>query len=127
MSQISVAEYEIRERNIKTSTPDIDINEIEEGVSIATTAKDTKQLPSLELKSNQFLESDLNFRIPSLLSQFKTSTRYQNKNAGRTLKQIFATKHVTRTMVSSSVRNSQGQEEGESEKTLNAKEVPRLA
>ena len=126
MSQISVAEYEIRERTIETSAPDMDTNEVEEGVLIETTGRDTKQLPSLQLKSNQFVESDLKFSIPSLLSQLKANTRYKNENAGRNLRAIFATKFVTRTMVSS-VRNSLGEEEGEGERERTVEEEPRIA
>ena len=92
MSQLSVAEYEL-------GSPDRNSNVVDEGVSTVKAARETKQFPSLEFKSDQLLESDFNLRVSSL---FKTNTQYQSENA----QQILSTNSGT---LVSTVRDSESE------------------
>ena len=104
MSQISVAEYEIRDRTTEMSTSDTSTKVVDEVVLAVTAGRETKQLPLFEFKSDQIAESDVN--IQPAFTQFKTRTQYQNENAWKSLKQILPTTFDTRRTMVSSVRKS---------------------
>ena len=104
MSQISVAEYEIRDRTTEMSTSDTSTKVVDEVVPAVTAERETKQLPLFEFKSDQIAESDVN--IQPAFTQFKTRTQYQNENAWKSLKQILPTTFDTRRTMVSSVRKS---------------------
>ena len=102
MSQISVAEYEIRESSLEMSSPETITNIVHEGTSTVRAAGDTKHIPSPEFKSSdQLLESDVNL----------LNIQNQNENAQKTLQWILPTNADKRRSMITSVRENLGGEQ----------------